>query len=58
MRVALHLCLWLPAALTLHVPRRTVILGPPAAALVAEKTGKPVLTTPETSVMKLKTMLD
>ena len=29
----------------------------PAAALVAEKTGKSVLTTPDTSVMKLKTML-
>ena len=35
MRVALHLCLWLPAALALRVPRRTVVLGPPAAALVA-----------------------
>ena len=35
MRVALHLCLWLPAALALRVPRRSVVLGPPAAALVA-----------------------
>ena len=35
MRVALHLCLWLPAALALRVPRRNVVLGPPAAALVA-----------------------
>ena len=37
MRVALHLylCLWLPAALALRVPRRTVVLGPPAAAFVA-----------------------
>ena len=35
MRVALHLCLWLPAALALRVPRRIVVLGPPAAALVA-----------------------
>ena len=34
MRVALHLCLWLPAALALRVPRRSVVLGPPAAALV------------------------
>ena len=31
----LHLCWWLPAALALRVPRRTVVLGPPAAALVA-----------------------
>ena len=37
MRVALHLCLWLPAALALRVPRRTVVLGPPAAALVASQ---------------------
>lgn len=29
----------------------------PAATLVAEKTGKPVLTTPDTSVMKLRRML-
>ena len=35
MRVVLHLCWWLPAALALRVPRRTVVLGPPAAALVA-----------------------
>jgi len=35
MRVALHLCWWLPAALALRVPRRTVVFGPPAAALVA-----------------------
>ena len=31
----LHLCWWLPAALALRVPRRTVVFGPPAAALVA-----------------------
>ena len=31
----MHLCLWLPAALALRVPRRIVVLGPPAAALVA-----------------------
>ena len=37
MRVALHLCLWLPAALALRVPRRTVVLGPPAVALVASQ---------------------
>jgi hypothetical protein len=29
----------------------------PAALLVAEKTGKPVLTTPDTSVMKLRKVL-
>ena len=29
----------------------------PAAPLVAEKTSKPVLTTPDTSVMKLRKML-
>ena len=37
MRVALHLCLWLPAALALRVPRRSVVLGPPAAALVVSQ---------------------
>ncbi len=30
----------------------------PAASLIAERTGKPVLTTPDTSVLKLKRMFD